>query len=420
MSAKQVGVLAGLPHARVQGQTRSTTRLCGPGPGAQSRIRALELVTGVGHLRYGSLWMLSNVTCDLSFGRSTVYRRWCPECYGNWDTDASSEPMVWAVAALSRCPTHGCELESVCRSCGQPQASQTPYRRRRTCTKCGNPLGGAGRRTARPAFHEWIDRQVCELMELCATPGREPFPADTFVTFLELLEQQAIRQRNFPVILQAVRGHRYGQGGPDKPTITTLVNLCALQGVSIGEMLTAPRHAGSTPLLDLWSGYSALPIGSGSDDYEVKVGYWLLKNLLARCKDLYLPNMLYALDEAGISRVVLRNISPDLYETYEQRYRSQATPTVEYRSAEAFRAALVRFRASASERLRRHIQWLAPAYIAEIVHLSVDEATPPCWSALIYERLARRARQQLYNVTLGSMVDTRWIHTPPSDDTLVP
>ena len=63
----------------------------------------------------------------------------------------------------------------------------------------------------------------------------------------------------------------------------------------------------------------------------------LLKNLLERCKNLYLPNMLYALVEAGISRVVLRKISPDLYERYEEHYRSQATATMEYRSAEAFR-----------------------------------------------------------------------------------
>lgn len=412
VTTKQVGGLAGLSYVKVPRQTRSTTTLCGPGLAAQTRVRALELVTGIEHLRYGSLWMLSNVIAELPFGRRTLHRRWCPECYRDWDVDVSSEPLAWAVAILLRCPAHGCLLEAECRKCGRPQPAQTPFRRRRTCTKCGNSLGCSGRRPDHPGFHAWVDRQVCELIELCATPGREPFPAHTFVTYLELLQQQATSQKTFPMILEAVRGRRYSRAGPDKPTITTMVNLCALQGVSVTEMLIAPRHAGSTPLLDLWSGYSALPIASESRGDEIKIGYWLLRKLLARCEGLYLPNMLYALDEAGISRVVLRNLSPDLYETYEQRYRSQAGPMKEYRLAEAFRAALVRFRGSPAERLKRPIQWRVPAYIAELVHLSVEEATPACWSALIYERLARRAREQLGNVSLDAMADTRWIHAP--------
>ena len=415
ISTKQVGVLAGLPHVRVLGETRSTTRLCGPGPAAQRRIRALQQVTGVERLRYGSLWMLSNVVNDLAFGRSSIYRRWCPECYRDWDMDVSSEPLVWAVAALSRCPAHDCILEDKCPKCGRPQASQTPFRRRRACTRCGSSLGGIGRRLAQRTFHQWVDRQVCELIELCATPGREPFPADTFVTFLELLEQQAKRQNVFPQILGPARKRRRRDGKPEKPSIATMINLCALQGISVTKMLLAPQHAASTPLLDLWNGYSALPIGSDSHGDEIKVGYWLLKNLLKHCKNLYLPNMLYALVEAGISRVVLRKISPDLYERYEEHYRSQATATMEYRSAEAFRTALVRFRGTPTERLLRPFQWHVPAYVAEIVHLSVDQATPACWSALIYERLVRRARKQLGNVSLDAMVDTRWLHTPRAD-----
>ena len=101
-----------------------------------------------------------------------------------------------------------------------------------------------------------MDRQVVDLIELCATPGREPLSGRTFETYVRLVQEQARRQPvRAPLIVDSLRQIRTKTSGFAKPSIRTLVNACALQAISVREMLLNPEEAAALPLLDLWKTY---------------------------------------------------------------------------------------------------------------------------------------------------------------------
>lgn len=288
----------------------------------EALLFGLERLTGSPDIRCGSFWVLKNVLRNGACGRSTGIRRWCPECYANWNRD-SYELMIWDVAILLNCPIHGCALETSCRVCGAKQSQITIYRRRRHCTRCGAALGGAGFRAESTKCQIWVDRQVMDLVELCATPGTRALPASTFETYLSGVVDSAQKQPTRPALLAAIV-----RLGSRQPTIRTLVNLCALQGVHVTDALLNPSFAGSKPLFASWCRWEGLPLGMGPHESKVVAVCGCLEQILAQCGDGYLPPMDLVLRRGAMNRSVLRELAPELYEKYVAKYEAQGTYTV--------------------------------------------------------------------------------------------
>ncbi len=282
--------------------------------------------------------------------------------------------------------------------------------RRRACTKCQSDLGGKGQRPAQSGFMAWVDRQVSDVIGLCATPGQAPVRADSFSIYMESLVEQAKGREKVPRILKSHIKNTRCNSGPSKPSIRTMINMCALQGVSVLEMLLSPEGASSAPLLDLWNGYTILPFGPGPYGSKVGIVDWLLRKVIAKCRGFYLPPMECVLAETGLSRSCLRELNVDLYEDYESLYRTQAGPTKTYRLAHAFQIALDYLSNVDAPRLDRNLFWSLPKRVAPVAHLSSEEAEPACWSAVLYLRLARRAKERSENAYLDAMVDPPWLH----------
>ena len=401
--------LSGASSAQAINRRDSCSTFSGLSTYSESRIFGLESLTGVEQLRHGTLWVLKDVAGKLAFGRSTHLRRWCPVCYKQWSQE-SWEPLIWAVQVLSLCPIHGCALESLCPACGAPQSANTAVARRRTCGKCLRDLGGSGRRPTQSGFMTWVDRQVGDVIELCATPGLAPVRADSFSIYMESLVEQAKGREKVPAILSShIRNTRHN-GVRFRPSIRTMINMCALQGVSVLEMLLSPEGASSAPLLDLWNGYSVLPFGPGPYGSRAGIVAWLLRKVIAKCRGFYLPPMECVLTETGFSRSCMRELNVDLYEHYESLYRAQAGPTMTYRLAEAFCIALGYLSTVDTPRLVHTLFWTLPKRVAPVAHLSSEEAEPACWSAVLYLRLARRAKERSENAYLDAMEDPPWLH----------
>lgn len=404
-----LGISALIGRGVIRGGEHGERKFSGLSTYSEHIIFGLEQLTGVDDLRRGTLWVLKDVAGRLAFGRPSSQRRWCPECYMEWDDEGSWEPLIWAVEVFSLCPVHGCALESQCPACGAHQFANTSVIGRRICAKCKRALGSAGRRPAGSKFRDWVNRQVSDVIELCATPGQAPVRADSYSIYMESLVEQSKYRSKVPLILKDHIKNTGHNGGLFRPSIRTMINMCALQGVAVREMLLNPEEASSATLLDLWSDYSVLPYGAGSYGSRVEIVCWLLRKLLAKCKGFYLPPMEHALAETGLNRACLREMNVDLYESYESLYRSQASWAMTYRLADAFRTALLHLPTAEPNRLTRNLYWSLPNKVAPIAHLSSEEVAPACWSAVLYARLVLMAKKRVGNVSLDAMEDPPWL-----------
>lgn len=228
-------------------------RFCGPGSVYKQRIASLESLTGVDTIRCGTFMVLDKVLCDGAAGGTTGYRRWCPECYLNWDEDDSWEPLVWHVDLVKSCPIHGCDLQDSCCKCGNRQKQVVAYHRRRRCTRCGASLGWPGRFGQRPSYYAWAQTQICDLARMCGTPGEEPVHPLAVSEFVYAIPAITAHRRKIPGVVRDALA-RSKTRTRHVASLETIVSLCGLQGVRATDMLRNPVGAASRPLLDLWSG----------------------------------------------------------------------------------------------------------------------------------------------------------------------
>jgi hypothetical protein len=106
-------------------------------------------------------------------------------------------------------------------------------------------------------------------------------------------------------------------------TLRTLVNLCALQGISIPQMLLDPQAAASRPLIDLWGGYKALEFPNGRHSSKIQAYRQYISDMLKKCEGRYLPPMAVVLRKMKLNRDLTRELCVECYEAYEAAYQRQ-------------------------------------------------------------------------------------------------
>jgi hypothetical protein len=249
----------------------------------------VEDLTGLRHLRCGTLWALSSViSAGSGLGRRRR-RRWCPLCYEGWN-EHSYEPLLWEIELLGCCPVHSCRLESACHSCGAHQSHATQLDRRLLCGSCGEFLGKFAAFPMRPRFSWWVDEQVEQLIEFCSTPRVNPLPWSMYCNFVTSLRSTAKRVGGLKgemcsILRDFSRGARLRAY---KPTIRTLVNLCAMQSISMQEFLNAPLDVAGPNLFDQWAGLNYVPFPSALQAHRVYVAIRCLDDF-ARTRSAYFP-----------------------------------------------------------------------------------------------------------------------------------
>lgn len=357
------------------------------------RIFAFERLAGVPHLRCGTLWWLTQAA-RVSMSLTRNARRWCPVCYEQWENDSSWEPQVWSVPAITNCPLHGCVLEDRCRNCGAPQRGQRNKEGRKRCSCCDRPLSGTGRYLEQPPFVRWVDRQVCELVRLCATPADKPLAFDSLHGFIDSLGKEAFAHEEVRLF---VNGHRRINVGADfaRPTIRTIINFCAMRGVGVEELLLRPSEASSAPLIDPLKDYEWIVHPTSDVDYRSEAICWLLKKLMSTCDQRYLPSIDHILKDIRTTRSVLREYNCQLYECYEERCRVQAAPAAMDRLARGFKIAANQLKETDPDLLKHHLQWRLPNKVASEANIPIEEASDVSWTAIVYARLLPRAKKHV-------------------------
>ena len=297
------------------------------GHGLTDRAVALtygvERLTGVEYLRCGTLWALSNIISAGSGLGRRWRRRWCPLCYEEWSA-SSYEPLIWEIELLGCCPIHSCRMESRCSSCGSQQGRSNQIERRLFCNRCGDFLGKGAVVPLRPSFAWWVDEQIGQLVEFCATPRAKPAVWSTYCKFVGSLKATAKRvggsKGEIGVSLKGfdygVRRHAY------KPTVRTLVNLCALHGVSMREFLNAPSDATGPGLFDCWAGLNYLPVPSASQAQRVYLATRCMKDFID-LKPSYLPPVTLLLKRFQVKSVLVRDAIPLVFDRYQEKQKKQ-------------------------------------------------------------------------------------------------
>ena len=287
------------------------------------RLQSLERLTGVANVRCGTLWALSEILSINANLYGKQKRRWCPVCYERW-SDGDYEPLVWSIDLMTCCPVHECRMEHACHRCGALQSTVSHLDRRRICSSCGATLGHEAARFRPPDFLMWVDKQVLELAEYCATPRREPLAWDVYAKFVQDVRLGARGHGKTPSQLgrQINRLERLVRSRSRKPTVRSVINLCALQGVSMAEFLNAPIESSGPRLIGDWKGFRCLPLPSAVRARRIYVAVRVLEEFI-QSSPPYFPPVAALLKKLAVPVLGVFDADRKIASVYEMRYGAQ-------------------------------------------------------------------------------------------------
>lgn len=288
----------------------------------EGAVDQLERLTGARNLRLGTFWALSAILAAVNQStQKKAPRRWCSICYREWGID-SYEPLAWTVDLLRTCPKHGCLLSSTCPSCGRPQRSCLSERHRRLCHTCRADLGAAVTWGGLHPFLQWVEDQVLDLIEFCATPRVGPVPYDVFKEFVQGLHRTIGGRRGGSLGQQVKQCATGARLRGKRVSMRSLINLCAVQGVRIGEFLAAPRETSGPMLFDAWGGLSYMPLPTPRQAQKIYAASRCLKDFL-RVRPTYLPPISLLLGRMHVQLLAIRDVAEEAYDFYEDAYSVQ-------------------------------------------------------------------------------------------------
>jgi hypothetical protein len=396
----------------VQGRVSyNSTAAVFSGLGKQSGfyIDGLERLTGAQNLRCGSFWILRDVLGTFGLGRRKALRRWCPECYKTWDVDNSWEPLVWDISLLANCPVHGCKIEDECRSCGAAQTTSRSYANRRSCRQCGETLGLPGQVAKRSSYHHWVDRQVCEIVELCAKPEERTVCSETYSTYIRGLREVAHSDTTVPALLKdAILLADSNKSTYKRASIRSMVNMCSLQAVSVVEMLRDPIGASSRCLINLWGRFEELPLACGAHARKARAFGYAARTLMRDCGSGELPPADLFLHAIGLNEDLARELHPHVYGSYQTAYRTQGTATQRLHSRRALLVGIEVLRLRGD----RQIGCGKPRLVVEITkksNVTAEVGRRALESAFALRRVVKRLNQLMSQPRAEAVEDPIWL-----------
>lgn len=289
------------------------------------RLDVLQRLTGEGNLRCGTLWAVSDVV-SRNFNLYRDYkRRWCPKCYEEWDEDSSWEPLIWNIDLLRNCPKHSCLMEHACHGCGSHQRNVSDLNIRRMCGRCGMSLAAHPRWVGGPKITTWIDEQVGQLTEYCGTPRANFFSWDDYVSFVVELRRNAGRCGTLvrPMRMLLAQADYRARKTSRCPSLRTLLNLCAIQSISIGELLDSPRQASSPVLFSEWSSPEYMPLPPVVQAERIYLAVCQIERFIVRENISHLHPVELLLKPFLVAKIAVRDASAGLYDKYQSLYYAQ-------------------------------------------------------------------------------------------------
>lgn len=117
--------------------------MSGLGKVAQRWVNRLSELTGRNDLAYLNFLPYQHGLTEC--GLSRLERAWCPMCYNDWRSRRLPvyDPLLWSVQAVTFCPYHHTQLETMCPHCGRTPHHFGKHAHPGCCSFCGGWLGDA-------------------------------------------------------------------------------------------------------------------------------------------------------------------------------------------------------------------------------------------------------------------------------------
>lgn len=228
----------------------------GPNQRTEGAVSMLSACTGVQDLWRGTFLHLQPALGSVGYPSaddSVAGRKWCPNCYDEWDDSTSFEPLHWAVGSLSVCPTHRVALLARCLHCGSTQQQACVYSNRRTCRSCKRSLGHQAPYRAIETFSSWVNLQAVAVAQV-ASHRFTPIPPDTFDRYFRRVMERWKEGEPIPKYVKtSLRSLQQAWSRGDRlltPSLTQYLNVAAFHGTSVEEILLSPETAAAEPLVE--------------------------------------------------------------------------------------------------------------------------------------------------------------------------
>jgi hypothetical protein len=246
----------------------------------------------------------------------------------------------------------------------------------------------------------WAEQQLSELIEFCSTPGQTPLPGTVYETFARAALQSTTLARSKSATATSLvtqlltvdtrRSNRSDAEG--RISLRKLINLCALQGVSVEQLLLDPLGSASLPLLDRWADYRPLELPSGHDAVRASVLNDCFETMMAEHGDLYLPHPRSAMREVKLTRRLAEKLCGDTYKSYVARYQEQGSISELHDLERIFQAALECVRTLLPNPFVRNDLKKARRTIARSTGISIDIALSAAKSVVLWRRVLERSK----------------------------
>lgn len=218
--------------------------LCGYGDAVANFVRVVSAATHQRDLYRTTLLPLRDAADSVAHGVLKRGRAWCPACmyWADRRGEIHYDRLLWAIAAIERCPTHQVLLEHSCPHCGHQQLAYHPRAGMACCAKCSESLVQQPKtwtRAPRPCFAEDNCRALVQNIADGSLGLPVPRAFSIFSDELRALTNPLVAYVKDARSEFAARTWREGK----RPTLSTMLKRCHVAGVKLPDVLVDPRGA---------------------------------------------------------------------------------------------------------------------------------------------------------------------------------
>lgn len=217
--------------------------LCGYGDAVVNYVEVVSEASHQPHLYRTTLLPIREAADANTHGAIRKGRAWCPACmyWARKNGEIYYDRLLWAMAAIVRCPKHQVKLVIQCPSCNSPQLAYAATAGMDSCAKCLQPLvqgPATWERMDQPSFGEKDCQSLVAAISDGSLVNAVPRAFGIFTEELRALTGPILAYRKFRtarIRTLPLRQHR--------PKLSTMLRRCLESGVRLSDVLTDPRGA---------------------------------------------------------------------------------------------------------------------------------------------------------------------------------